>query len=43
MEWLIGNLPSISTTKKVSKIPKIDGIHNRLPKNAKNHFGQLVL
>jgi hypothetical protein len=27
--------------KKVSKIPKIVYIHNRLPKNAKSHFGRL--
>jgi hypothetical protein len=27
--------------QKVSKIPKIEWIHSRLPKNAKNHFGRL--
>jgi hypothetical protein len=27
--------------QKVSKIPKIECIHNRLPKNAKSHFGRL--
>jgi hypothetical protein len=27
--------------QKVSKIPKIECIHSRLPKNAKSHFGGL--
>jgi hypothetical protein len=27
--------------QKVSKIPKIECIHNRLPKNAKSHFDHL--
>jgi hypothetical protein len=27
--------------QKVSKIPKIECIHSRLPKNAKNHCGRL--
>jgi hypothetical protein len=27
--------------QKVSKIPKIECIHSRLPKNAKSHFGRL--
>jgi hypothetical protein len=34
-------LPSISTTTKSFKIPKIEFIHSRLPKNAKSHFGRL--
>jgi hypothetical protein len=41
MEQLIGKLPSISTSKKVSKIPKIECIHSGLPKTAKSHFGRL--
>jgi hypothetical protein len=40
MEWLIGKLPSISTTTKSFKISKIECIHSRLPKNAKSHFGR---
>jgi hypothetical protein len=43
MEWLIGKLPSISTTTKSFKIPKIECIHSRLPKSAKSHFGHLGL
>ena len=41
MEWLIQKLPSISTTTKSFKIPKIEYIYNRLPINTKSHFGRL--